>query len=79
MEAEEMMKRTYNCAVGQLQLVKTLDQLRYRKLLTGKEVQNLSDEMKLLIEYIEMIISLTPTSYHHDSHKITFLKRAVAD
>lgn len=78
-EAEAMMKRTYNSAARQLQVVRSLEQLRYRKYVNENEIKDASEGLKSIVERIELLIPLTPSDYHFESHKISFLKRAIVD
>lgn len=74
-EAEALPKRTYNCAARQLQVVRLLEQLRFRRYSSEKGITSASEGLKALIEYIELLIPLTPEAYQHESHKFSFLKR----
>lgn len=78
-EAEAMMRQSYNSAARQLQVVRLLDQLRYRKFTSEKNITNPSEGLKALVEYVELLMPLTPVAYHHQSHKVSFLKKAVID
>lgn len=78
-EAEAMMRQAYNSAARQLQVVRLLEQLRYRKFASEKDVTDAAEGLKQLVEFIERLMPLTPTAYHHSSHKISFLKKAVID
>lgn len=78
-DAEALLKATYNCASRQLQVVRKLEQLRYRKFTTEKGITDTCEGLKALVEHIEMLIPMTPTTYHHEDHKISFLKKAVID
>lgn len=77
--ASSLLKRTYNCASRQLQVVRLLEQLRYRKFSADIDMHDPAEGLKLLVEYIESLIPLTPAPYHHESHNISFLKRAIVD
>lgn len=78
-ESEAMMKGTYNCAVRNLQVVRLLEHLRFPKFVSGKIISDSAEGLKSLVQYNELLMPLTPTSYHHASQKVTFLRKGVVD
>ena len=62
MKAEAMMKSSYNCGGRQPQLVRTMDQLQYKKIVTEKEIQNPSDGLRLPVAFIENMVLLTKSA-----------------
>lgn len=78
-EAAAMMKQTYNFSARQLQVVRLLAHLRFRMFVSEKSISDASEGLKSLVEYIALLMPLTPTAYHHTSNKVKFFKRAFSD
>lgn len=78
-KARAMMLRTYNCVSRQLQVVPILEQLRNPRFMAEKDYTDPAQGLKGLVDKIESPIPLTHPAYHFETHKVTFLKRAVVD
>lgn len=74
-----MMRQAYNSAARQLQIFRPLDQLRYRKYISEKHTSDGAEGLKSIVEFVEVLMPLTPTAYYNWSHNASVFKKPVID